>query len=192
MTSDFDANMKHLFSQLLSDLGDDPSREGLRETPDRVAKLFLDLTQGHRADPDDVIGDSVFEVDYDSMVVVKGIEYFSLCEHHLLPFYGKIHVGYIPDGHVIGAGKIPKIVEHFSKRLQLQERMTEEIGSFLEERIQPRGVGIVVEGFHLCMAMRGEGSHSATMVTSTMKGLFRSDAKTRSEFLQFIGHPFQD
>lgn len=192
MTEKLNLSTKELIAQILKDIGDDPDREGLRETPARVSELFLDLTQGYRANADDLIGESVFEVEYDSMVVVKGIEYFSLCEHHLLPFYGKIHVGYIPDGHVIGAGKIPKIVELFSKRLQIQERMTEEIGSFLEKAINPQGVGVVVEGFHLCMAMRGEGSRSATMVTSTMKGLFRKDAKTRSEFLQFIGHPFKE
>jgi len=186
MNIDKNSTIDQLISQILSELGEDPQREGLRETPERVARLFLDLTEGYREDPFSVVGDAIFKVEYDSMVVLKDIEYFSLCEHHLLPFYGKVHVGYIPDGSVIGAGKIPRIIELFSKRLQIQERMTEEIGSCLEQAIRPQGVGVVVEGYHLCMAMRAEGTRNAHMVTSTMKGLFRSDAKTRTEFLQFI------
>jgi len=175
-----------LIRALLIQLGEDPHREGLLETPHRVAELYRELTQGYQQDPWEVIGDAIFEVDYDSMLVLKDIEYFSLCEHHLIPFFGHVHVGYIPKGKVIGASKIPRIIDVFSKRLQLQERMTEEIARFLEEAIQPLGLGVVVEGFHLCMAMRGVRKKDTWMVTSAMKGSFRKDARTRTEFLQFI------
>ncbi len=178
--------MKELIFELLKKLGDNPKREGLRETPERVAELLKDLTAGYEIDPKKIVGDSIFSVEYDSMVVVKEIEYYSLCEHHLIPFYGHVHVGYIPAGRVIGAGTIPKVVEVFSKRLQIQERLTEEIATFLEEAICPLGVGVVVEGLHLCMAMRGAGTRDARMVTSAMKGIFRKDARTRAEFLQLI------
>ncbi len=171
---------------LLAQLGEDPEREGLRETPRRVVELYEELTQGYRLDPWEIVGEAIFDVEYDSMLVMKGIEYFSLCEHHLVPFFGHAHVGYIPDGKVIGAGKIPRIVDVFAKRLQLQERMTEQIARFLEEAINPLGLGVVVEGYHLCMAMRGVQKRDAWMVTSAMKGSFRKDARTRTEFLQFI------
>jgi GTP cyclohydrolase I len=178
--------LNELVRELLLQLGEDPEREGLRETPRRVSELYEQLTQGYRVDPHDVVGDAIFAVDYDSMVVLKDIEFFSLCEHHIVPFFGHVHVGYIPKGRVMGASKIPRVVDVFAKRLQLQERMTEEIAQFLEGAIQPLGLGVVVEGMHLCMAMRGVEKRDAWMVTSAMKGSFRKDAKTRAEFLQFI------
>lgn len=180
------SDIKELARELLLCLGEDPKREGLRETPRRVAELFDELTRGYHVNPQEIIGNAVFTVEYDSMVVLKDIEFFSLCEHHLTPFFGHVHVGYIPKGQVIGASKIPRVVDIFAKRLQLQERMTEEIACFLEEAIQPLGLGVVVEGMHLCMAMRGVEKRDAWMVTSAMKGSFRKDAKTRAEFLQFI------
>ncbi|MBI1729736.1 GTP cyclohydrolase I FolE [Candidatus Acetothermia bacterium] len=179
--------MKDLISKLLRELGEDPKRDGLRETPERVSELLKELTQGYQLDPKEIVGDSIFSVEYDSMVVVKEIEYYSLCEHHLVPFFGHVHVGYIPAGKVIGAGTIPRVVDLFAKRLQIQERLTEEIATFLEEVIKPLGVGVVIEGLHLCMAMRGAGTRDARMVTSAMKGIFRKDARTRAEFLQLIG-----
>ncbi len=179
-------SLEELVRQLLLELGENPRREGLRETPRRVAQLYDELTQGYRVNIEHIVGDAIFTVDYDSMVVVKDIEYFSLCEHHLIPFFGHVHVGYIPKGRVIGASKIPRVVDIFARRLQLQERMTEEIACFLEEAIHPLGLGVVVEGMHLCMAMRGVEKRDAWMVTSAMKGSFRKAAKTRAEFLQFI------
>ena len=178
-----------LVKRLLVELGEDPEREGLRDTPRRVAALYEELSRGYHQDPHEVVGGAIFEVEYDSMVVLKGIEYFSLCEHHLVPFFGHVHVGYIPRGKVIGASKIPRIVDVFAKRLQLQERMTEQIAQFLEGTIRPLGLGVVVEGYHLCLAMRGVRKQDAWMVTSAMKGSFRTDARTRMEFLQFIEGP---
>jgi len=178
--------LNELVREMLHQLGENPEREGLRGTPRRVSELYEQLTQGYRVDPHDVVGDAIFAVDYDSMVVLKDIEFFSLCEHHIVPFFGHVHVGYIPKGRVMGASKIPRVVDVFAKRLQLQERMTEEIAQFLEGAIQPLGLGVVVEGMHLCMAMRGVEKRDAWMVTSAMKGSFRKDAKTRAEFLQFI------
>jgi GTP cyclohydrolase I len=175
-----------LVRELLVQLGEDPKREGLKETPRRVAELYEELTRGYHQDPWEIVGESIFPVDSDSMLVVKGIEYYSLCEHHMVPFFGHVHVGYIPAGKVIGASKIPRIVDLYAKRLQLQERMTEEIARFLEEAIEPLGLGVVVEGYHLCMAMRGVRKQDARMVTSAMKGSFRKDVRTRTEFLQFI------
>jgi len=181
--------VERLIYELLTQLGEDPTREGLKETPKRMARLYRELTQGYHTDPWQIIGGAIFEVDYDSMVILKDIEFYSLCEHHLVPFFGHVHVGYIPKGKVIGASKIPRVVDLFARRLQLQERMTEEIAQFLEEAIQPLGLGVVVEGFHLCMAMRGVAKQDAWIVTSAMKGSFRRDARTRSEFLQFIARP---
>ena len=175
-----------LVKKLLVELGENTEREGLKDTPRRVAALYEELTQGYREDPWAIVGDAIFEVEYDSMVVLKDVEYFSLCEHHIIPFFGRAHVGYIPKGKVLGASKIPRIVDVFAHRLQLQERMTEQIAQFLEEAIRPLGLGVVVEGYHLCMAMRGVRKQDAWMVTSAMKGSFRTDARTRMEFLQFI------
>jgi len=178
--------VERIIYELLTQLGEDPAREGLKETPRRMARLYRELTQGYRTDPWDVISGATFPVDYDSMVIMKDIEFYSLCEHHLVPFFGHVHVGYIPKGKVIGASKIPRVVDVFARRLQLQERMTEQIAQFLEEAIQPLGLGVVVGGFHLCMAMRGVAKQDAWIVTSAMKGSFKRDARTRSEFLQFI------
>lgn len=180
------SGLQELIQELLIRVGEDPTREGLLETPRRVANMYTELTEGYHRAPEEVVGDAIYRVDYDSMVVVRDIEYYSLCEHHIIPFYGRVHVGYIPDGKVIGTSKIPRVIDLFARRLQLQERMTEEIAQFLEEAINPIGLGVVAEGIHLCMAMRGVRKCDAWMVTSAMKGGFRKDARTRAEFLQFI------
>jgi len=179
--------IEDLVRELLLAIGEDPDREGLRGTPQRVAEMYAELTSGYRISPQELIEGAIFPVEYDEMVLIKDIEFYSLCEHHILPFFGKVHVGYIPDGRVIGFSKIPRIVDAFARRLQLQERLTEQIADFLMEAIKPQGVGVVVEGFHLCMAMRGVRKQEARMVTSAMKGLFRRDARTRAEFLELIG-----
>jgi len=173
--------------QLLTEIGEDPDRPGLRGTPNRVRRMYAELTAGYGTDPAELMG-STFEVDYDEMVVVRDIEFYSLCEHHLLPFYGRAHVGYLPRGRVIGLSKIPRVVDMFARRLQLQERLTQQVASLLMERLEPKGVGCVVEATHLCTMMRGVSKQRATMVTSAMLGTFRRDPKTRAEFLAFIGH----
>lgn len=178
--------IEELVQRLLQQIGEDSQREGLKDTPCRYAEMLAQLTAGYRADPKDLIKGAIFPVKYDQMIVVKDISFYSLCEHHILPFLGKAHVGYIPNKRVIGMGKIPQIVEHFSRRLQLQERFSEEIADFLMEALQPKGVGVVVEGFHLCMAMR-DLQKDAWLVTSAVKGIFRGDPRTRAEFLQLIG-----
>ena len=172
---------------LLTEIGEDPAREGLARTPERVRRMYDELTAGYATDPAALINDAIFEVDYDEMVVVRDIEFFSLCEHHLLPFHGRAHVGYLPRGRVIGLSKIPRIVDLYAHRLQVQERLTVQIADLLMERLDPKGVGCVVEATHLCTVMRGVKKQQATMVTSSMLGRFRSDEKTRSEFLTFIG-----
>ena len=171
---------------LLSEIGEDPSRDGLAGTPQRVRRMYGELTAGYQVDPDRLINGACFEVDYDEMVVVRDIEFFSLCEHHLLPFYGRAHVGYLPRGRVIGLSKIPRIIDMYAHRLQVQERLTVQVADFLMERLEPKGVGCVVEASHLCTMMRGVRKQQATMVTSSMLGRFRQDAKTRGEFLTFI------
>lgn len=177
---------EHLVRELLKYLGEDPDREGLVKTPKRVATSLKYLTQGYRQDVSKVLNNAVFNEAYDEMVVVKDIEVFSLCEHHLLPFYGKAHVAYIPNGKVVGLSKIPRVVDVFAKRLQLQERLTSQIGESLMKHLNPRGVGVVVEALHLCMAMRGVEKQSAFTVTSSMLGSFRSSERVRSEFLSLI------
>jgi GTP cyclohydrolase I len=172
---------------LLAELGEDPNRAGLAGTPERVRRMYAELTDGYAADPDALLNQAAFEVDYDEMVVVRDIEFYSLCEHHLLPFFGRAHVGYLPRGRVIGLSKIPRIVDLYAHRLQLQERMTQQVATFLMERLDPKGVGCVVEATHLCTVMRGVRKQQATMVTSTMLGTFRRDPRTRTEFLTFIG-----
>lgn len=174
---------------LLERLGEDPRRDGLQRTPARVARMYRELTVGYLQDPDELINDALFEVEYDEMVVVKEIAFFSLCEHHLLPFHGRAHVGYLPRGRVIGLSKIPRVVDLFARRLQVQERMTQQIAEFLMERLAPKGVACVVEAAHLCTMMRGVQKQESRMVTSAMLGRFRRDAKTRSEFLGLIGKP---
>jgi GTP cyclohydrolase I len=172
---------------LLAEIGEDPDREGLRGTPGRVRRTLEQLTAGYRTDPDTLLQGAAFDVDYDEMVVVRDIELYSLCEHHLIPFFGRAHVGYLPRGTVIGLSKIPRVVDLFAHRLQIQERMTQQIADFLMTRLEPKGVGVVLETTHLCIAMRGVRRPGATMVTSAMLGTFRRDSKTRAEFLTFIG-----
>jgi GTP cyclohydrolase I len=174
---------------LLDEIGEDPRRDGLTGTPERVRRMYAELTDGYRIDADALLNGAAFEVDYDEMVVVRDIEFYSLCEHHLLPFFGKVHVGYLPRGRVIGLSKIPRIVDMYAHRLQVQERMTQEVASFLMERLEPKGVGCVIEATHLCTVMRGVRKQQATMVTSAMLGTFRRDPRTRAEFLAFVGRP---
>ena len=172
---------------LLAEIGEDPSRDGLARTPERVRRMYDELTAGYHVDPDALMNGACFSVDYDEMVVVRDIEFFSLCEHHLLPFIGKAHVGYLPRGQVIGLSKIPRIVDMFAQRLQIQERLTVQVADFLMERLEPKGVACVVEATHLCTMMRGVKKQEATMVTSSMTGTFRRDARTRAEFMGLIG-----
>jgi GTP cyclohydrolase I len=174
---------------ILTGIGEDPEREGLRRTPLRVARMYEEMTAGYHVDPVKLINEAVFTVDYDEMVVVRDIDFASLCEHHLLPFIGKAHVAYIPDGKVVGLSKIPRVVEMFARRLQLQERMTQQIAAFLEETLHPCGVAVVVEGLHLCMAIRGVKKANARMVTSAVRGSFKENLNTRNEFFAHIGHP---
>jgi GTP cyclohydrolase I len=172
--------------QLLSAFGENPSRPGLDRTPGRVAEMYKELLMGYRTDPVAMVNDALFEVTYDEMVLVRDIEFYSLCEHHLLPFLGKAHVAYFPRGKVIGLSKIPRIVDLFSRRLQLQERLTRQIADFIEELLDPHGVAVVVEGIHLCAMMRGVQKHEARMTTSAMLGAFRTSIATRQEFLDNI------
>ena len=175
-----------LVESLLVELGEDPSRPGLKATPDRVSRAFRELTDGYGVRPEDVIGDAVFEQDYDEMVVVKDIVFYSLCEHHMLPFFGHVHVGYLPNGKVVGLSKIPRLVEVFSHRLQIQEQLTREIAEALNATLGPKGVGVVVEARHLCMEMRGVEMPGGRMMTSCMLGTFRRDPRTRAEFLDLV------
>lgn len=172
--------------QILEAVGEDPDREGLLHTPERMGRLYGELLAGYRQDPVALINNALFAVDYDDMVLVRDIEFFSLCEHHMLPFMGRVHVAYIPNGRVIGLSKIPRIVDMFSQRLQVQERMTRQIADFLCNPLDPLGAGVVVEAIHLCSMMRGVKKHDARMTTSAMVGSFRSNAATRQEFLDSI------
>ena len=179
---------QELYRELLSRLVDDPARDGLAETPERVEKAMAFLTQGYAMDVATVLNGALFEVDYDEMVMVWDVEFYSLCEHHLLPFFGKVHVAYVPRGKVIGLSKIPRLVEMYSRRLQVQERLTTQIADAIVEAIAPQGVGVIVEAQHLCMMMRGvEKQHSAT-VTSAMRGVFKTQMQTRNEFLSLVRH----
>jgi GTP cyclohydrolase I len=180
--------MQHLIRALLAELGEDPDREGLANTPRRVEQSLRFLTGGYGADIDEVINGALFTVDYSEMVIVKDIDFYSLCEHHLLPFFGKCHVAYLPQGRVIGLSKIPRLVDVFSRRLQVQERLTNQIAQVLLEKINPLGVAVVMEGTHLCMSMRGVEKQNSFAVTSAMLGVFRDDARTRMEFLELIRH----
>jgi len=172
--------------RILDEIGEDPDREGLRGTPDRVHRMYLELTRGYAIDPDRLINGAVFDVGYSEMVVVRGIEFYSLCEHHLLPFFGTANIGYLPRTRVLGLSKIPRVVEMFARRLQVQERMTAQVAEFLRDRLDPLGVGVVVEAQHLCLAMRGVQKHGATMVTSSVLGTFRSSKQTRDEFMAHL------
>jgi len=173
--------------QTLENIGEDPDREGLRRTPERVARMYDELMAGYYTDPVKLLHDALFTVDYSEMVIVKDIDFSSLCEHHMLPFLGKAHVAYIPNGKVVGLSKIPRMVELFARRLQVQERMTQQIADFINEVLQPHGVAVVVEGVHMCMMMRGVKKANASMVTSAVLGTFKDDPKTRSEFMQHLG-----
>jgi GTP cyclohydrolase I len=169
---------------ILGAIGEDASRDGLLNTPARVSRMYAELTAGYHVDPVRLINGALFDVNYDEMVVVTDIDYYSLCEHHLLPFLGKAHVGYIPDGKVLGLSKIPRIVDMFARRLQVQERMTQQIAEFLDDTLHPQGVAVVVEGTHMCAAMRGVKKANARMVTSAMLGAFKSNQTTRNEFFE--------
>ena len=181
--------MQDIIRQLLAGLGEDPSREGLLETPKRVEKSLKFLTGGYAADVDEVLNNALFSVDYNEMVIVKDIDFYSLCEHHLLPFFGRCHVAYIPQGRVLGLSKIPRLVEIYSRRLQVQERLTSQIAETLRDKVRPLGVAVVMEASHLCMLMRGVEKQNSVAVTSAMLGVFRDDARTRMEFLELIRRP---
>jgi GTP cyclohydrolase I len=178
--------MQDIIRQLLAGIGEDPTREGLRDTPQRVERSLRFLTSGYAADVDAVLNNALFTVDYSEMVIVKDIDFYSLCEHHLLPFFGKCHVAYIPNGKVVGLSKIPRLVDVFARRLQVQERLTNQIASTLNDKVRPLGVAVVTEATHLCMSMRGVQKQNSLAVSSAMLGAFREDARTRSEFLNLI------
>jgi GTP cyclohydrolase I len=181
------AQMEKSVSVILKEVGENTKREGLLKTPHRVAKAYKFLTKGYNEDPGIILNEAVFNEHYDEMVIVKDIDFFSLCEHHLLPFYGKCHVAYIPNGKIVGLSKIPRIVEMYARRLQVQERMTREIGDLLFQVLEPKGVGVVTEARHLCMMMRGVEKQNSIASASCMLGTFKKDEKTRSEFLKLIG-----
>lgn len=171
---------------ILRAVGENPERDGLKRTPERVARMYEELLAGYRTDPIALVNDALFEVDYDEMVIVRDIEFYSLCEHHMLPFLGRAHVAYIPRGRVIGLSKIPRIVDMFARRLQVQERMTRQIADFLQEVLHPRGVAVVIEAIHMCSMIRGVKKHDSRMTTSSMLGAFRNNMATRMEFLDNI------
>lgn len=181
-----DAKIEHAVHAILGAIGEDPDREGLLKTPTRVAKMYAELTAGYRVDPAALINDAIFSVEYDEMVMVKDIDFSSLCEHHMLPFMGRVHVAYVPNGKVIGLSKIPRVVEMYARRLQVQERMTVQIANFLNDHLSPAGVAVVAEGTHMCSVMRGVKKANATMITSAMRGVFRTDSKTRAEFMGHV------
>ena len=180
--------MEHHVRGILEELGEDPKREGLERTPGRVARSLRFLTKGYDEDPVRILNNALFDVTYDEMVLVKDIDFFSLCEHHLLPFFGRIHVAYIPNGKVVGLSKIPRLVEMFARRLQVQERLTMQIAETIEKVLAPKGVAVVAESIHLCMMMRGVEQQNAFAITSSLKGSFQADPKTRSEFMELIRH----
>jgi GTP cyclohydrolase I len=180
------ATYEELVREMIVRLGEDPGREGLARTPERVAKAMQFLVKGYKDDPEELLRKALFTVTYDEMVIVKDVEMFSLCEHHLLPFFGKVHVAYIPNGKVIGLSKIPRLIEAFSRRLQIQERLTTQIAEAIQNTIEPQGVGVVIEARHLCMMMRGVEKQHSSAVTSSMLGCFRNEEETRSEFLSLI------
>ncbi len=179
-------NISSLVENLLTELGEDKDREGLLRTPIRVAKAYEFITNGYRQNIDEIVNGAIFDEDHNEMVVVRDIEIYSMCEHHLLPFYGKAHVAYIPNGKVIGLSKIPRIVEVFARRFQIQERLTKQIADTLMEILQPEGVGVVIEAYHMCMMMRGIQKQNSFTVTSAMRGEFMNDEKTRNEFMQLV------
>jgi GTP cyclohydrolase IA len=178
-----------LITTLLKELGEDPGRDGLERTPLRVAKAMRFLTSGYAKDAHELLNGALFDVTYDEMVIVKDIEFYSLCEHHMLPFFGRVHVAYVPKGRVVGLSKIPRLVEMFARRLQVQERLTTQIAATLEDVLRPKGVAVVAEAIHLCMMMRGVSQQNCSAVTSSMRGEFEGDPKTRAEFMQLIRTP---
>ena len=180
--------LKNAVREILKGIGEDPDRQGLLDTPERVEKAMKFLTSGYNVDIDELIGSALFDEEYNEMVLVKDIDVYSLCEHHMLPFFGKAHVGYIPDGKIVGLSKLPRLVDAFSRRLQVQERLTMQIADTLTEYVKPKGVAVVIEANHMCMAMRGVEHKSSYTVTSSMTGAFQKHQKTREEFLQLIKH----
>lgn len=181
-------NVAKLVTTLLTEIGEDPKREGLLKTPSRMAKAYEFLTSGYKQEIEKVMNGAIFNEKYDEMVLVKNIDFYSLCEHHLLPFYGKVHLAYIPDGKIIGLSKMPRIVEVYSRRLQVQERMTQQIADTINKFLQPKGVAVVAEAYHMCMMMRGVEKQNSSATTSAMFGVFKEDARTRMEFLDLISH----
>jgi len=177
-----------LIAKLLQELGEDPGRDGLLRTPKRVAKAMRFFCTGYSQDPKQILNNALFDVSYDEMVIVKDVDFYSLCEHHMLPFFGRAHIAYLPKGKVVGLSKIPRLVEMFSRRLQVQERLTTQIAETLEQVLEPKGVAVVVESIHLCMMMRGVAQQNASAITSSMRGAFERDPKTRAEFMELIRH----
>jgi len=182
---DFES-LRNAVTEIIKGVGEDPKREGLRNTPDRVSRMYAELLSGYNADPEKIINGALFHINYDEMVLVRDIEFYSLCEHHMLPFLGRAHVAYLPAGKVIGLSKIPRIVDMYARRLQVQERMTRQIADLLQQTLEPQGVAVVVEAMHLCSMMRGVKKHDARMTTSAMHGAFRANLATRQEFLENI------
>ena len=178
--------MQNLIRGLLLELGENPDREGLMKTPGRVKEMYQFLTKGYREDPKALINEAIYEQKYDEMILVKDIQLFSLCEHHMLPFFGKAHVAYLPNGKILGLSKVTRLVDMFARRLQVQERLTVEIAQIIQESLQPKGVAVVIEAQHLCMQMRGVEKQGSTVITSEMSGRFRSDPRTREEFMSLI------
>ncbi len=178
--------VQKIISELLVEIGENPNREGLVNTPKRIAKMYEFLTSGYNQKIEEIINGAVFHVKYDEMVLVKNIDFYSLCEHHMLPFYGKVHIAYIPNGKIVGLSKIPRIVEVFSRRLQVQERMTQEIADTLDNCLNPQGVAVVSEAYHMCMMMRGVQKQNSSATASAVHGVFKEDARTRDEFLKLI------
>ena len=188
MSDDIADPIEGLIASLLKELGEDPGREGLKRTPGRVARAYRTFTEGYTQDPVMILNEAVFEESYDEMVLVKDIGFYSLCEHHLIPFFGRAHIAYIPDGRIVGLSKLPRMVEMFARRLHVQERLTKEIAGAIEDLLEPKGVAVVVESIHLCMMMRGVEQQNAFAVTSSLRGEFKTDPKTRSEFMELIRH----
>ena len=181
-----DASVQEIYAELLKRIGEDPTRDGLQQTPKRMEKSMAFLTKGYEESVAEVLHGALFDVDYDEMVIVRDIEFYSLCEHHLLPFFGKAHIAYVPNGKVVGLSKLPRIVDVFARRLQVQERLTQQIAEAIEEAIAPQGVGVVIEAQHLCMMMRGVEKQSSLTVTSSLRGVFKTQQQTRSEFLSLV------
>jgi GTP cyclohydrolase I len=183
-----DDPLQPLVTAMLRELGEKPERDGLLRTPKRFSKAMRFLTSGYKGDPLEILNNALFDVSYDEMVMVKDCEFYSLCEHHMLPFFGRIHVAYVPNGKVVGLSKVPRLIQMFARRLQVQERLTTDIADVLEEVLRPRGVAVVGEAIHLCMMMRGVESQNSSTVTSSMRGVFKEDPKTRAEFMDLIRH----